>query len=213
MTLSTEEHCLEFVKENAKKGDPKSVIDNIDKYCYDVEWMMNVGDEKGAFIDQLILKYRPQTIVELGGYVGYSAIRFASVLASINPTARYFSFELNPQFVSIMNEMIKLSNLKNITIIPGSFEKNYKKLKTDFKIDQVDFIFLDHWKDAYLPDIKLMEKEGILHNDSVIVADNVINPGAPDYLEYVRNNPKFYHNETINSSMEYTKGKEFDALQ
>ncbi|KAJ3217973.1 hypothetical protein HK099_005283 [Clydaea vesicula] len=213
MTLNREQSCLEYVKANAIKNNPKSVLDAIDKFCYDVKGMMNVGDDKGPIVDGLIFKHKPKVMVELGGYVGYSAIRFGIALSSINPDAKYFSFELNPEYVSIMKELIELSGLKNITVVTGAFASNFQKLKTDFGVDTVDFFFLDHWKDAYLSDIKLIEKEGLLHDDSVVVADNVIYPGAPEYLEYVRGNPNFYHNETITSCLEYTKGKVVDALQ
>lgn len=42
-----EQRILSFVQENAVRGDPQSVVDNIDKYCRNLEWAMNVGDEKG----------------------------------------------------------------------------------------------------------------------------------------------------------------------
>jgi len=36
-----------------------------------------------------------------------------------------------------------------------------------------------------------MEENNLLRKGSILVADNVIIPGAPAYLEYVRNNPKY----------------------
>mmetsp|Transcript_9597 Transcript_9597/g.16495 ORF Transcript_9597/g.16495 Transcript_9597/m.16495 type:complete len:123 (+) Transcript_9597:346-714(+) len=40
-------------------------------------------------------------------------------------------------------------------------------------------------QDCYLPDLKQMEAQGLLHANTMVVADNVVYPGAPGFLEYV----------------------------
>ena len=50
----------------------------------------------------------------------------------------------------------------------------------------VDAVFIDHAKEAYLPDLHTLEASKLLHAGSVIVADNILVPGAPDYLAYVQ---------------------------
>jgi catechol O-methyltransferase len=47
-------------------------------------------------------------------------------------------------------------------------------------------MFLDHYKPAYTTDLKLCEELGLVAKRSVLAADNVIKPGNPPYLEYVR---------------------------
>lgn len=47
MNQSKEQRILNFVLQNAVRGDPCSVIDAIDTYCSQKEWAMNVGNEKG----------------------------------------------------------------------------------------------------------------------------------------------------------------------
>lgn len=49
-----EENMLKYVFANAKKGDPESVINAIDKYCYNDNWMMNIGDVKGKLMDDAL---------------------------------------------------------------------------------------------------------------------------------------------------------------
>lgn len=56
MAQSKEERILNFVLQNAIKGDPQSVVDTIDKYCSQKEWAMNVGDEKGNHIRDKLFK-------------------------------------------------------------------------------------------------------------------------------------------------------------
>lgn len=53
------------------------------------------------------------------------------------------------------------------------------------KVGRADFVLLDHNKKLYLQDLQLMETLGIVSDDTRIAADNVIYPGAPDFLEYV----------------------------
>lgn len=47
MNQSKERRILNFVLQNAVRGDPCSVMETIDKYCSEKEWAMNVGDVKG----------------------------------------------------------------------------------------------------------------------------------------------------------------------
>lgn len=47
-------------------------------------------------------------------------------------------------------------------------------------------MFLDHYKPAYTTDLKLAEELNLIRPGTVLCADNVIKPGNPPYLEYVR---------------------------
>jgi len=51
--------------------------------------------------------------------------------------------------------------------------------------------FIDHEKTVYLSDAKLILGSGTLVPGSVLAADNVVIPGAPDYLEFIENHPQF----------------------
>jgi predicted O-methyltransferase YrrM len=63
-------------------------------------------------------------------------------------------------------------------------------------------IFIDHYKEVYLRDFKILEKVGLIKSETMIVADNVITPGAPDYLEYIRTNPN-YITKMYEAKLEY----------
>jgi catechol O-methyltransferase len=68
---------LEFVLTNASKNNPKATEDAINQFCR-INWMMNVGDEKGAILKLAVQQRNPKTILELGGYCGFSALIMAS---------------------------------------------------------------------------------------------------------------------------------------
>ena len=50
----------------------------------------------------------------------------------------------------------------------------------------LDFVFVDHDKAAYLPDLERIMAEGWLHPGSIVVADNVRIPGAPAYRRHMQ---------------------------
>lgn len=62
----------------------------------------------------------------------------------------------------------------------------------------------------YLPHFKELERSKLLHVGSVILADNVITPGAPDYLAYVQASPHYRHHLHDGLHLEYST--ERDAI-
>jgi catechol O-methyltransferase len=54
-----------------------------------------------------------------------------------------------------------------------------------FAADKLDFLFIDHDKNAYLPDLQSILDRGWLHRGSVVVADNMLIPGSPKYREFM----------------------------
>lgn len=169
--------------------------------------MMNIGDKKSKIVVDIIKTFEPKTIIELGAYVGYSAIQFAQWLPD---NGNYYSFEIDPLYAAISTKIIEYAGLKHkVTVIIGSFEKKYYKI-LPLK-DEIDMIFIDHAKNKYLSDLKLIESAGLLKKGTVIVADNIGYPGAPDYLEYVLNNSK-YQTTIIDTTVEYSNVADKIAL-
>ena len=50
----------------------------------------------------------------------------------------------------------------------------------------LDFVFIDHDKAAYLPDLERILEQGWLRRGAIVVADNVKLPGAPAYRAYMK---------------------------
>ena len=53
-------------------------------------------------------------------------------------------------------------------------------------LPKIDFLLIDHDKDAYRTDLIRLEREGLIRGGSVVVADNVLFAQIDDYREYVR---------------------------
>uniref|UniRef100_A0A8C3J028 catechol O-methyltransferase n=1 Tax=Calidris pygmaea TaxID=425635 RepID=A0A8C3J028_9CHAR len=163
MNQSKEQRILNFVLQNAVRGDPRSVMDTIDKYCSQKEWAMNVGDEKGLILDKTVEELQPSVALELGTYCGYSAVRIARLLKA---GARLLTVEFNPEFAAIAKQIIEFAGVQDkVKILEGPSEEIIPQLKKKYEVDTLDFVFLDHWKDRYTPDTILIQVS--LHNSSL----------------------------------------------
>jgi catechol O-methyltransferase len=206
--------CYAYVYKHATQGNPDSVIAAMDAFCNQPDQMlMNVGDDKGPIVESLLSEHLPRVMVELGCFMGYSAIRFTNHLKKQGVAdIRYYSFEVSPEYARDARTLIAFAGLQdNITVMLGTIQE----LAASFSPmvpHGVDMFFIDHWKDLYLQDIQFIETTGLLHKGSVVVADNVICPGAPDYLAYIRSSAK-YTTRFIPSFLEYSDKQIPDGLE
>ncbi|KAI9805178.1 MAG: Copper amine oxidase [Sarcosagium campestre] len=167
------------------RGSPSAVLAAIDDYAK-TKFLMNVGSEKGKIVVDLISEVKPQVMVELGGYVGYSAIKFGDAVRKAGGK-RYYSLERNPEFAAVVASLVDLAGLSDIVkVVVGSSAESIRRLHADGSLKHIDLLFLDHFKPAYKTDLKLCEQLGLISPGSVLAADNVIKPGNPPYLGYVR---------------------------
>lgn len=167
------------------RGHPQRVLDLIDEFAKD-DPLITVGARKGDIVTDLIKEIKPKTMIELGCYVGYSAILFGDAVRR-NGGERYLSLELNSEFAAMANELIALAGLRDfVQIIIGRSDTSLDKLHKSGQLKRIELMFLDHYKPAYTTDLKLCEQLGMIQPGSVLAADNVIYPGNPPYLEYVR---------------------------
>jgi len=193
---------LKYVKENAEKDNVDAVVDAIDQYCWKFECMMNVGDVKGKILDEIINEYKPNNLLELGTYCGYSSLRIARLL---NSKANFYTVEFNENNAAVAEEIHRFAGMQDkINIVIGDSNKVIQNMSKEQEIGSFDLVFLDHWNQFYKRDLILLEELGMLHTGSVIVADNCMYPGCPDYVEYVRNNPKYKSTNYV-SKLEYSE--------
>ncbi|KAI9807379.1 MAG: hypothetical protein M1833_000123 [Piccolia ochrophora] len=167
------------------RGSPAGVLDAIDEYGKK-QFLMNVGSDKGNIVTDLIAEVKPRVMVELGGYVGYSAIKFGEAFKKAGGE-RYYSLEFNAEFAAIVSSLVDLAGLSEVVkVVVGGSAESLHRLHAEGVLSRIDLLFLDHLKQAYKPDLKLCEQLGLVGPGTVLAADNVIDPGNPPYLEYVR---------------------------
>ena len=184
-----EQALADYVLAGARPGDVDDAIRVIDEFCYRRSLMINVGDEKGAILDRIVQQVQPQCVLELGTYCGYSALRIVRMLP---PQARLVSVEFSPANADIARRLLQHAGVADrVTVVVGTLGdggRTVQRLRTELLLGagSVDLVFLDHDKDAYVPDLERILGQGWLRDGSVVVADNVRFPGAPAYWAYLR---------------------------
>jgi predicted O-methyltransferase YrrM len=182
----------------------------------------SIGPIKGEIIIDIIKKYKPKRILEIGTLHGYSAILMANCLLSVNNNAGKDNdnanketivtcLEIDQQLANIAKKNIEKAGLSDrIEVITGDALEIIPTLNKYYRFD---LVFIDAVKNQYLRYLKLVEENGLLNKKSVVVADNILiyENEMKDYLDYVRNSGK-YNSYTTETTLEFTKNVK-DALE
>jgi catechol O-methyltransferase len=184
-----EEALAEYVLEHAVPGDVDDVIRVVDEFAYRRATLINVGDEKGQLLDDAVRRTRPRLLLELGTYCGYGALRMARVMP---PEARLCSVEFSAANASVARRVLHHAGVGDrVTVLHGTLGDGGRTVgrlveEHGFGPGCLDFVFVDHVRDAYLPDLRRILAQQWLHPGSVVLADNMKIPGAPRYRRYLR---------------------------
>lgn len=183
-----ESAAADYVVTNARRGDIGDVLAKIDEFAYQKSFLVNIGDEKGRLLDAAVRRSDPRLAVELGTYCGYSALRMAAVA----PSARIVSVELSAANADVARRIWQHAGVADrVTCVVGTIGDGGHTLDVlaaehGVSAGALDFLFIDHDKNAYLTDLLAIVDRGWLRRGAVVVADNVGFPGSPKYRAYMR---------------------------
>ena len=154
-----------------------------------------IGPKKGKLLDAVVRRTKPKLVLEVGTFIGYSAIRMARVMPD---RGRIITLEINKTSADMAKENIEKAGFSDrVRIIRGDAKRIIPTLAGVF-----DLLFLDAEKDEYLTYLRSAERK--LRKGSVVVADNVgvfANEMA-DYLSYVRTSGR-YRSKCHESTLEF----------
>lgn len=139
----------------------------------------------------------------------YSAILFGNILKEIRAQdkphlkddeesgatkLKLYSVEIDPLIASVAMNLVSLAGLQDIVeVIVGASQHTLQRFHDEGILAEtgIDLLFMDHDEALYEPDVKLAEKLGFLDKEgALVIADNVLRPGAPEYRSYMRKNPR-----------------------
>ncbi|XP_025912269.1 transmembrane O-methyltransferase homolog [Apteryx rowi] len=196
-----EQRAFQYVLAHAIPGDPRHVLRTFDQWCRRCEHLSNVGPRKGRILERLLQERAPLAVLELGTYCGYATVLLAQGLP---PGARLYTVELDPRHAAVAEKVIRLAGFGEDTVelIVGPSEEVIPQLKEKHGLLKAEFVFMDHWKRCYLRDLQLLEAHDLLAEGATVLADNVIFPGAPHFLQYAKTCGK-YRCKVHRTSLEY----------
>ena len=150
----------------------------------------------------LLCIHKIDFVLCLGTFIGYSSLR---IVAQLPKDAVFITIEADIQSASIARSIHEYAGVADrIKVVNGYTDNVIPRLREDFNVESFDLIFIDHYDEVYLRDLKILEGLDLIKSGTMIVADNVITPGAPDYLEYVRNN-RNYTSTLYEENIEYSE--------
>ncbi|GLJ33504.1 hypothetical protein SUGI_0673910 [Cryptomeria japonica] len=96
-----------------------------------------------------------------------------------------------------------------VVVVEGKFNEHLdiaKQLLEEMNAPYFDFVFLDHWKECYMPDYLLLKENGMLGISSGICADNTGAMGGPaDFRKYVKMHPEELETCEYKNNVEYQR--------
>ncbi len=161
------EAALEFAREHATAGDPASVLAALDRFARECRFLMNVGPEKGPWLEDEVRRLGSDArILELGSFVGYSAILMSRQLGE---AGRLLSVDVSATASRVARQMAELAGVADrAEFTTGKSSDVIATLDAPF-----DLVFLDHWKNLYKADMQAILERGLLRPGAVVIADNV----------------------------------------
>ena len=194
----TEERLLDYVREHAEKGNLESVIATIDRFCWTEHWMMNLGDQKGEIYRTALQERGSKSGLELGVYCGYSIL---VALSAMGEGSRMVGIDPNIRTNGIAWSICDFAGVSDrVTIMQGMLDDHLVRLR-EFTFDHV---FIDHAKDAYLPDLQRLLDEKLLKPGTRVIADNVVVFKLDEYIGWVESSGRFTGCRLEKSRLEYT---------
>jgi caffeoyl-CoA O-methyltransferase len=123
------------------------------------------GHLQGSFLALLSKIMRPQNILEIGTYTGYSAICLAQ---GLQEDGTLITIDRNEELEDIVNSFLNKAQLQNkVKMFVGDAKQIIPKLEHNW-----DLIFIDADKEAYIQYFDLVIDR--LNSGGVIIADNVL---------------------------------------
>ena len=197
----TEQALVTYVQNqltSQEEQTPTQVLKMIDVFCLERHWMMHVGPEKAVILESFLQKCAAMKknqqflLVELGTYCGYSSIMFAQTLLQMKGLSGFhiYTVEVSQQHVAVAQRLIRLAKLdQHITVLRLDMTATENQLTSLLRSNvgdaMIDFLFLDHDKDAYSSDLKRLEEAGMVSRGTCVAADNVIFAQIDNYRAYI----------------------------
>lgn len=151
-------------------------------------WLKVAAGQKGELIDEAIMRPSSSDVgsirLEYGAYVGYSSLRLSGADAdNLDYVSRVISFEVDPLHCCFARHLVNVAERAPLVEIwAGQAHGLGARCTEEFGGRAMALLFMDHRGTRFHSDLAQLVKQHLLQPSADILADNVLNPGAPAYL-------------------------------
>ena len=138
---------------------------------------MMVGTLEGRFLTAVVAMLRPQRVLEIGTFTGYSSLSMAEALPA---GGRIITCDISEEHVAIARQHIAASPFADrIEIRVGPAIETIAALEGEF-----DLVFIDADKQGYLAYYEAvlpkLAPDGVILADNVLWSGRLVEPATPD---------------------------------
>ncbi|OLY79346.1 O-methyltransferase MdmC [Smittium mucronatum] len=132
---------------------------------------MMISPTQGQVISTLISAIRPKRVLELGCFVGNSALWIAEGLSKVpGKKGHLWTCEIDPKMAAFATENVEMVG-DLVTVVNSSAQEFLDSW--DAKV-QFDFIFIDADKGGYISYYETILSRNLLSHSGIILVDNVL---------------------------------------
>ncbi|CAJ1329741.1 unnamed protein product [Effrenium voratum] len=143
------------------------------------KWLKIAGGQKSALLAEAVARSPEGLALELGTYCGFSALHLAQA-------KRVVTLEADLGHAIIAETLLTFAGMADkVQVIVGHSEDMLPWLLQRLG---PSFVFMDQRGSRYLADLEILKQSG---QSAVVVADNVLKPGAPKFLWALTNDDAF----------------------
>ncbi|CAJ1417820.1 unnamed protein product [Effrenium voratum] len=144
------------------------------------KWLKIAGGQKSALLAEAVARSPEGLALELGTYCGFSALHLAQA-------KRVVTLEADLGHAIIAETLLTFAGMADkVQVIVGHSEDMLPWLLQ--RLGPISFVFMDQRGSRYLADLEILKQSG---QSAVVVADNVLKPGAPKFLWALTNDDAF----------------------
>lgn len=185
----------------APSGDVDACMQAVEQFAESRSlWLKITAWEKAVVVHEVARLNRPQLVLEIGAYIGYSAMNLARAVRAHG--GRVASIEVDPVHVCIVRNMVEYAGLTdNVDVWTGYCYDVIPHILEKYGPRSIGMVFMDQKGTRFHTDLGLLEELDLLADGAVVLADNVLKPGAPMYIWHLATGP--YHDCTAVSVREF----------
>ncbi|CAJ1419733.1 unnamed protein product [Effrenium voratum] len=182
---------LEALETNASTAD--AMMGTMECFGAGVgQWLKIAGDGKAHLLEAVLARFPGGVALELGSFVGYTALRLGRALAQSVPGVPFrgfltgeaaLSIEVDPIHGLFTRHCLMLAGLSSEVWL-GHSSDLIPRLAEEFG-DRLGLVFMDHRGTRFHSDLQLLEGHELLMpwaGATQLVFDNTLKPGSPRLL-------------------------------